>query len=53
MAIVDSPTELSDEVLKSVEKGQRAAIESMRKFADTVDEKLPALATSIRLCGKS
>jgi hypothetical protein len=43
MAIVDRPTELSEQVLESVEKGQRAAIEAMRKFVDTVDEKLPAL----------
>lgn len=40
---VDRTTELSDEVLKSLESGQRAAIESVRKFVDTVDEKLPAL----------
>jgi hypothetical protein len=43
MAIVDRSTELSDEVLKSVERGQRAAIEAVHKFVDTVDEKLPAL----------
>jgi len=35
--------ELSDEVLRSLESGQRAAIEAVRKFVDTVDEKLPAL----------
>ena len=33
---------LSDEVLKSVESGQRAAIEAVRKFVDTVDEAIPA-----------
>ena len=43
MAIVDRPTELSGEVLESVEKGQRVAIEAVRKFVDTVDEKLPSL----------
>ena len=43
MAIVDRPTELSEQVLESVEKGQRAAIEAVRKFVDTVDEKLPTL----------
>ena len=43
MAIVDRPTELSEQMLQSVEKGQRAAIEAVRKFVDTVDEKLPAL----------
>jgi hypothetical protein len=31
----------SDEVLKSVESGQRAAIEAVRKFLGTVDETLP------------
>jgi len=39
---VDRTTELSEEVLKSLESGQRAAIEAVRKFVDTVDEKLPA-----------
>jgi len=43
MAIVDRPTVLSEQVLDSVEKGQLAAIEAVRKFVDTVDEKLPAL----------
>lgn len=40
---VDRTTELSDEVLKSLESGQRAAIDAVRKFVGTVDEKLPAL----------
>lgn len=35
--------ELSEEVLKTVEAGQRAAIEAVRKFVDTVDEALPAV----------
>lgn len=38
---VDRTKELSDEVLESVEKGQRAAIEAARKFVDTVDRALP------------
>ena len=38
---IDRTTKLSDEVLDSVEKGQRAAIEAVRKFVDTVDEALP------------
>ena len=42
-AAVDRTTELSDDVLKSLESGQRAAIEAVRKFAETVDEALPAL----------
>ena len=33
---------MSDEVLNSVEAGQRAAIEAVRKFVDTVDEMVPA-----------
>jgi hypothetical protein len=40
---VDRTAELSEEVLKSLESGQRAAIEAVRKFVDTVDEKLPSL----------
>ena len=44
MAIVDRPTELSEQTLESVEKGQRAAIEAVRRFVDTVDEKLPSLS---------
>jgi hypothetical protein len=35
--------DLSDEVLKTVEAGQRAAIEAVRKFVDTVDEALPTI----------
>ena len=40
---VDRTAELSEEVLESLETGQRAAIEAVRKFIDTVDEALPAL----------
>ncbi len=35
--------ELSDQVLESVEGAQKAAIEAVRKFVDTVDEVIPAL----------
>jgi hypothetical protein len=42
-AVVDRTAQMSDDVLKSVEAGQRAAIEAVRKFVDTVDEALPAL----------
>jgi hypothetical protein len=38
---VDRTAELSDEVLGSLESGQRAAIEAVRKFVDTVDQTLP------------
>ena len=40
---VDRTTELSEEVLDLVEKGQRAAIEAVRKFIDTVDQALPTV----------
>jgi hypothetical protein len=40
---IDRTTALSDDVLKSLESGQRAAIDAVRKFIDTVDEQLPAL----------
>jgi hypothetical protein len=40
---VDRTAEFSEEVAKSVEEGQRAAIDAVRKFVDIVDEKLPAL----------
>jgi hypothetical protein len=39
---LDKAAHLSEEVLKSVEAGQRAAIDAVRKFVDTVDEMLPA-----------
>jgi hypothetical protein len=35
--------DLSEEVLKSVEAGQVAALKAVRKFVDTVDEVLPAI----------
>lgn len=38
---VDRTAELSDEVLKSLESGQRAALEAVREFVDTVDQALP------------
>lgn len=38
---LDRTTELSDEVLQSVEKGQRDVIDAVRKFIDTVDKALP------------
>jgi hypothetical protein len=40
---VDRTAKLSEEVLETVEKSQRAAIESVRKFVETVDHALPAL----------
>lgn len=40
---VNRTADLSEELLKSVESGQRAAIDAVRKFVDTVDETLPAI----------
>ena len=39
----DRTADLSQDVLKSIEAGQRAAVGAVRKFVDTVDEALPAL----------
>jgi hypothetical protein len=38
---VDRTTDLSEDVLESVEAGQRAAIDAVHKFVDTVDRTLP------------
>ena len=40
---VTKTTELSEEVLQRLEAGQRAAIEAVTEFLDTVDRALPAL----------
>jgi hypothetical protein len=42
-AAVDTTAKLSEEVLETVEKSQRVAIEAVRKFVETVDHALPAL----------
>ena len=39
--LAERAASLSDEVLKSVESGQRTAIDAVRKFVGTVDESLP------------
>ena len=41
MTVVERTSELSDEVLKSVEEGQRAAIEAAGRFLVTVEEAVP------------
>jgi hypothetical protein len=41
VTVVDRTTDLSDEVLKSVEAGERAVIEAVRKFVDTVERTRP------------
>jgi len=38
---VERTTDLSEEVFKSLESAQRAAIEAVRRFMDTVDKTLP------------
>ncbi|MGA2924686.1 MAG: hypothetical protein ABSG43_01640 [Solirubrobacteraceae bacterium] len=39
--VVDRTANLSDDVLKSVEAGQLAAIDAVRRFAESVDRTLP------------
>ncbi len=41
--VAEQVADVSEEVLKSVESGQRAAIDAVRKFVGTVDEAIPAL----------
>ncbi len=40
--LADRVAGLSDDVLKSVESGQRTAIDAVRKFVGAVDESMPA-----------
>ena len=40
--VAEQVADVSEEVLKSVESGQRAAIDAVRKFVGTVDEAIPA-----------
>jgi predicted HAD superfamily Cof-like phosphohydrolase len=40
---VDTTAELSEDVLKAVESGQRAAIDAVHRFLEAVDEALPAI----------
>ena len=41
VTVVERTTELSDEVLESLEEGQRAAIEAAGRFLVTVEDALP------------
>lgn len=43
VAAVDRTADLSQDVLKSIESAQRAALDAIRAFVDTVDEALPAV----------
>lgn len=40
--------ELSEDVLRSVEQGQRAALDAVRKFLDRVDDALPDIGGTAR-----
>ena len=40
--LTERAADLSDEVFKSVESGQRTAIDAVRKFVGAVDESMPA-----------
>lgn len=39
---IDRTANLSEDVLRSVEAGQRVAIDAVRKFSESVDKALPA-----------
>jgi hypothetical protein len=39
---IDRTANLSEDVLRSLEAGQRAAIDAVRKFSESVDKALPA-----------
>ena len=41
MAIADKPIELSEQVLQSLRDGEKAALEAVRKFVETLDQVLP------------
>lgn len=39
--VIDRTVDVSDEVLKSLEAGERAALQAVRKLVETVDRTLP------------
>ena len=41
MAIADKPVERSEQVLDSLRDGEKAALEAVRKFVETLDQVLP------------
>ena len=43
VAAFDATAKLSEEVLETIEKSQRVALDAVRKFVDTVDQALPSL----------
>ena len=52
-AAVERTAEMSTDVLKAVEDGQRAAIAALRAFVDTVDQAIPALGIARRAASRS
>lgn len=45
-SVVDRTADLTDGVLKAVESGQRAAIDAVRKFVETMDKTIPEVLAS-------
>lgn len=45
---LDTTAKMSESVLKSVEAAQKAAIEAVRTFVDTVDEVIPVIGEASR-----
>ena len=43
--VVDKMADLTEGVIKAVEAGQRAAIDAVRKFAETIDKTIPEVAS--------
>ena len=41
MAIADKPVELSEQVLQSLRDGEKAALDAVRKFVETLDQVVP------------
>ncbi|HTX97838.1 MAG TPA: hypothetical protein VME67_25185 [Mycobacterium sp.] len=46
--VVERAAGLSDDVLESIETGRKAAIESVRKFINALEEATPALVDPVR-----
>jgi hypothetical protein len=48
MPATERGTEISEEVLHAVQKGQQVALEAVRRFVETVNEALPPSAASTK-----
>lgn len=44
--VVDRTADLTEGVFKAVEAGQRAAIDAVRKFVETIDKTIPEVVAS-------